>query len=105
MRKFNKIVLNKILSVKESKKLSQNEIALNTGINQSTVSRILNGEILGQNSSIKKICKYLCIDLSKDVKVEASKSNILMDALNETWDGTEEHAQAISDVIRSLNSF
>ena len=85
--------------------LTQQGISTATQINQSQVSRILNGRFTRISSrNIMHICEYLCVDMqNNDVKrPDPSKSSLLMDALSHVWDGTEEGERVLAGLIGSI---
>ena len=86
------------------KKVSQLEIAAATGIDQSQVSRILNGEFRRSSKNVQKLCLYANSLLGISEKPSPATNQVLMLAIGDVWDGTDKHAMALATVIRSLSS-
>lgn len=107
-------ITTKISPFEVSKRLSavfdgrgelQKSIAKEVGVNQSQVSRILNGKFKNAESkNVIKICKYANISLKKDHEIppDPSKNTVLMAAIGQIWDGSDKHAEAIAEVLRAL---
>lgn len=51
----------------------------------------------------KSVSAYVLAYSSAVPRERVASSDILMDALADTWDGTPHHAQALAAVIRSLS--
>ncbi|MGZ3857875.1 MAG: helix-turn-helix domain-containing protein [Bacteriovorax sp.] len=83
---------------------NQDSIAINTGIDQSQISRILNGKFKkAQGRNVEKICKYANISLKNlEMPPDPSKNKVLMTAIEQIWDGSDKHAEAIAEVLRAL---
>lgn len=90
------------LRLKEMGKL-QAEIACDTGLSQSQISRIVSGKFKLCSKNVLNLCKYAEIKLV-ECDLEAKWSNKLTNALNFAWDGTEEHAKAINKILRAIGS-
>lgn len=82
--------------------VTQAQIAVDLGVSQSQVSRILKGQGLRASRLAEEVCLY--VERFQDgVTADAVRSNDeLVNALTETWDGSATHARALSSVIRSL---
>lgn len=70
-------------------------------VSQSQISRILSGQFRRRSKNVNLLCKYANIKFEKH-KIDPMRNRVLMDALGETWDGTDHHAKAIAKVIKSL---
>lgn len=94
-----------LLAAKRAKELglSQISIAAAVSASQSQVSRVLSGRSRRRSKLLTAVCKYVFLS-SRRHEARPEKSPALMAALSEVWDGTDEHAQALSLVIRSLGS-
>ena len=82
--------------------LTQVEIADALGASQSQVSRVLAGNSKRRSRLFDEVCRYVF-----SVRERASASTPpaeLTEALNAIWDGTPEHAKALTLVIRSLGA-
>lgn len=93
-------LLSQIQQFKSENSLTQEEIAKASGVDQSTVSRVLRGEKCRLDGSVVAICNYAKLNVNQGV--DPRKSQVLMEALEEVWDGSMEHAAALSKIIRSL---
>lgn len=84
--------------------LTQQRIAIETGISQSQVSRLLSGQSVRRSRAFDSVCTYvqrLANTVSTD---EVRRCGVLMDALAAVWDGSQSHADALAAVIRSLGA-
>lgn len=90
------------MRIKEMNK-TQINITEDTGINQSQVSRIVSGRFSLCSKNVRKLCKYANIEV-----VECDSNTIwnkkLMKVLNSAWDGTEEHAKAITQILLAVGA-
>jgi transcriptional regulator with XRE-family HTH domain len=88
--------------------LSQEQIAAAVDASQSQVSRVLSGTGKRRSRLFDRVCKYV-FSQAKSAKsattASASKHPALSAALADVWDGSEEHAEALALVIRSLGVF
>lgn len=82
--------------------LTQAEIANAIGASQSQVSRVLSGHIKRRTKLLEKLCIYAKKQMPHTDGPDVRTNSELMSALTEVWDGTEDHAQALAQVIRSL---
>lgn len=87
---------------KERESVTQMYIESRTGLDQSSVSRILSGHFSTANKSVLKICKLANIIIIKPT-IDPTTNQRLMQALEKTWDGTTRHANMIAKVIRALD--
>ena len=84
--------------------LTQEAIATAINVSQSQVSRVLSGAPVRRSKVFDRICKYVDSYSSGIPKEEVCRNPDLIDALSQTWDGTEIHAKALANVIRSLGA-
>lgn len=82
--------------------LTQAEIANAIGVSQSQVSQVLSGHIKHHTKLLEKLCIYANKQMPPIEKPDMRTNSELMSALTEVWDRTEDHAQALAQVIRSL---
>lgn len=82
--------------------LTQAAIASTIGVSQSQVSRVLAGHIKRRTKLLDALCVYAESQILHIDKPDVRKNSVLMSALTQVWDGTETHAQALAQVIRSL---
>lgn len=82
--------------------ITQQEIALALGASQPQVSRILKGVPVKRSRLLEEVLLYV-ERFEAGVTAQAVRDNdVLIEALKNTWDGSAQHAQALSAVIRSL---
>lgn len=84
--------------------LSQGAIAEAVGASQSQVSRVLSGTGKRRSKLFDQVCKYVISRTDPVTPIPVAKHPGLLAALSEVWDGTEEHAEALALVIRSLGA-
>lgn len=83
--------------------VSQQQIADALGASQSQVSRILSGQAQRHSRLAEDVCLYVERLAGGGVSAEAVKRNPdLVGAVQAVWDGSVDHARALSTVIRSL---
>lgn len=87
----------------KSEQMSQESLAEATGIHQSQISRILSGQVRRSSKNFILLCKF-AENLHSERKSSKKIHPALLSALEQTWDGSTEHAEAIAKVIRSLSS-
>jgi transcriptional regulator with XRE-family HTH domain len=83
--------------------ITQAQIAEALDASQSQVSRILAGRSMKSSRLLEEVCLY--VERFEDgVTTAAVRANDdLVNALQSAWDGSAEHARALSTVIRSLS--
>lgn len=97
-----------------SRGLKQGAVALITGVDQSQVSRICKGRFRTTSHNLIELCKYANIDISvmteqatipyySDGRCQGTQ--MMLNAINEIWDGSVEHAIALSELIRATRNF
>lgn len=85
----------------KAEKLTQKSLGAATGVHQSQISRILQGDCRKVGKNLNKICKYANIETSiPDSPPE--QSTALMAALRDTWNGSEQHAKQLAQLIRKV---
>lgn len=82
--------------------VTQSKIASAIGVSQSQVSRVLSGRIIRHTKLLERLCIYASSQLHLNKRPNVSRNAELMAALSEVWDGSDAHAQALAEVIRSL---
>jgi transcriptional regulator with XRE-family HTH domain len=96
--------LDKLRLLVTSRQVSQTDVSLATGVDQSQISRILAGQVRRVSGNVIELCKFANnFDVSPDR--DPSESAVLMSALRSVWDGTPAHAEAIASVLLSLRKF
>ena len=80
--------------------VTQAQIAVDLGVSQSQVSRILKGQGVKASRLAEEVFLYV-EKFEFGVTADAVRGNEeLVDALTATWDGSATHAKALSSVIR-----
>jgi transcriptional regulator with XRE-family HTH domain len=82
--------------------IAQEDAAKGSKMSQTTVSRILKGELRTHTRALIRLCKYAKIPAYQEIETDPAKSQLLMQALRDTWDGSADHAKALARVIKSL---
>lgn len=82
--------------------MTQKQVAFAIGASQSQISRILSGRIIRRTRLFEKLCIYASSQLHFGKRPDVRRNTELMSALGEVWDGSDEHARALAQVIRSL---
>lgn len=82
--------------------ITQNQIAEAIKADQSQVSRVLSGKSKKASRVFNAVCNYVnCMSPSID-QAFVKPNDELLGAIASVWDGSAEHASALSNVIRSL---
>lgn len=84
--------------------ITQTQIALAINADQSQVSRVLSGNSKRASRVFNEVCNYVNNFSTPQLSTSITNKKIL-DAIEAVWDGTEEHAIALSNVIKSLGAF
>lgn len=84
--------------------ITQQIIQSVSGVHQTQISRILSGQIKRVSKNVVKLCKFEQ-ELHKAQSTHEEINPRVRQAVEEVWDGTELHAEAIAKVIRSLKGF
>jgi len=79
-----------------------NKIARDTKIDQSQVSRILSGKFVRVGPHVLQICKYADITFMLPTVKQKIISKKLIEAIDNTWDGTPEVEEILCNVINSI---
>lgn len=82
-------------------RLTQQAIATAVDASQAQVSRVLAGRLKNRSRLFEEISFYVLSSTGRSKKSAVLKNDVLQDALAETWDGTKDHAHALSAVIRA----
>ncbi|MHB8698291.1 MAG: helix-turn-helix domain-containing protein [Sulfuricaulis sp.] len=94
--------IKKLATLVAEKKLSQPDIARETGVDQGQVSRILAGHSKRLSRNTLKLCQY-----AETVKPDSVSTNTARD-LQETilgiWNGTSQHAQALKQLLQTIDA-
>lgn len=79
------------------------QISDSTGVHVSQVSRILAGQVKRASPNVEKICNF-----AKSAKFQPSSSSdeeLLRAEIHRLWDGTPEHALALSKLLGAIGSY
>ncbi|WP_029936253.1 hypothetical protein [Thiomicrospira pelophila] len=79
-------------------------IAEKHGMVQSTVYRNLKMTQVSITPSLKKLCNYAKVELPEHSGVNPRSSKIIMDAIQEVWDGSDAHAKKIRRLLLVAHS-
>ncbi len=83
--------------------LTQSAYAAKAGVNQSTMCRLeQDSDRKRLSTSLKKLCNYAEIDIYKTQVKDIRTQKKMLDALESIWDGTEEHATALTNLLKAL---
>lgn len=89
-----------LLTLIQSRRLSQKSIAKAAKVSQASVSRALRGHIERQGRARTKLFNYIHQELQNEVLSGTGKEKVVK-AFENIWDGSEEHAAAIAKIIRA----
>lgn len=81
--------------------VSQQELAIATGVHQSQISRMLSGNAKRVSKNLVKVSEYL-ENLHGGYANKSEIPRVLKDAIQFSWDGTPGHAEVLARVIISL---
>jgi predicted transcriptional regulator len=98
---IERVVLERLKFAVEVLGMSQQDLAVATGVHQSQISRMLSGNVKRVSKNLKKVAAYLDDLHGKDAK-GSEIPEVLADAIRFSWDGTPMHAEALARVIVSL---
>lgn len=79
---------------------TQSALSKASGVHQPTISRLLRGELRRIASEVKLLCDYANISIYTNQT--PGENAVLMTALQDVWDGTDEDAARIANVLRSV---
>ena len=86
--------------------LTQQELAAASGVHQSQVSRILAGSVKRPSRNIDRLCNYAKSRRRPgraDRRGSAALPQVLAGVLSRVWDGSEEHAHALVDLLEAVD--
>ncbi len=74
-----------------------------TGVHTSQVSRILAGKVKRVSPNVEKICKFAkVVQLQQGTR---GSEELLWKAVKDVWDGTNEHAMALANLLRAIDCY
>lgn len=82
---------------------TQASIAMELGMDQSQLSRIIRGQFKRLSPHVRNLCSYAHIDVESIVPCKKHQiSKKLRDVVEEVWDGSVRHERALIKTIKSL---
>lgn len=94
--------IKKLATLVAEKKLSQPDIARETGVDQGQVSRILAGQSKRLSRNTLKLCQY-----AETIGPDSTSTTTARD-LQETilgiWNGTSQHALALKQLLQTIDA-
>jgi hypothetical protein len=91
----------RIKTILGSRNISQTAISEAAQVDQATVSRILARCPRRGGKAFIRVCNYAFTLEASGVRTDPSKCRELMSALQEVWNGSAEHAEALAAIIRA----
>ena len=85
-----------------SRQFSQTQLAKAIGVHQSQVSRILSGQSKISSPNVRKICKYADSMRAVAGVSSADPKQLLGNAVQQIWDGSLDHARALTALIEAV---
>lgn len=89
----------------EQEDVTLRQVSIRIGVDVSQVSRYLNGHFKRMSPNLEALCKFAKVDWTKAGRTDPRKSQVLIGALSDVWDGTREHAEALAGTILSLRNY
>lgn len=87
----------------KSRQLGLKHISDATGVHISQVSRILSGKVKRASPNVEKICKFA--ELADLPQGTIGSEELLWKAIKEVWDGTDEHAVALTNFLAAIGRY
>jgi transcriptional regulator with XRE-family HTH domain len=84
-----------ITELLEREGITQKVLAERAGIHQTTVSRALKRQPQRNTAAYASLCRYM----QQNAATSISSASPVMDAVRDTWDGSDEHAAALAKLI------
>lgn len=86
--------------------LKQSQIALEAGVSQSAVSRLLREAPNRYSPAFRKLCRYAVEITARSAarEVRPLENVDLTSAIRDVWNGTPEHARALAAIIRAVGA-
>lgn len=95
-------LIKKLATLVAEKKLSQPDIARETGVDQGQVSRILAGHSKRLSRNTLKLCKYA--ETIGPASTSTTTAHDLQEAILGIWNGTSQHAQALKQLLQAIDA-
>ncbi|TMK40055.1 MAG: helix-turn-helix transcriptional regulator [Actinobacteria bacterium] len=84
-----------IADLLEREGIGQKVLAERAGVHQATVSRALKRQPSRRTAAYARLCSYM----QQYAASRPAPTDPVLDAVRETWDGSEEHARALAKLI------
>lgn len=88
--------------VRKQRGHSKIEAARLAKVHQSPANRIMNGHCRRVGKNLLRLCKYANFPDGENAKPNPGSNEILMRALSAAWDGTEEGAHSLAQVLLGI---
>jgi transcriptional regulator with XRE-family HTH domain len=92
--------LKRLALAVRTRQVTQTQIATETGVHQSQVSRILSGNVRRGSPNARRLCRYA--EGIAGMTPSGSLEDSLALAVHSIWDGSAAHAEAITDLLGAL---
>lgn len=84
-----------------ARRVTQKEIAQDSGVDQSQVSRILAGSAKRESHNVQRLCRY-----ARSIRTAPGVADLgrrqIDNAVDKLWDGSTAHARAIAKALDSM---
>jgi transcriptional regulator with XRE-family HTH domain len=101
MNDFPPMVIASRLKTKvERRGISQAQLAANTGVHQSQLSRILRGDFKRIGKNVRKVCHFLSV---KPRDFQRSNPR-LAKAITALWDGSRKHERVLIHLLKAVEA-
>ncbi|HQR69909.1 MAG TPA: hypothetical protein PLE54_04855 [Burkholderiaceae bacterium] len=84
-----------------ARRVTQEEIAQHSGVDQSQVSRILAGSAKRESQNVQRLCRY-----ARSIRTAPGATDLgrrqIDNAVDKLWDGSAAHARAIAKALDSM---
>ena len=95
-------LFGRLAEIVKDRQVTQMNIAEETEIHQSQISRILSGQALRYSPNVEKLCNYARSLIEVGRNTHSYDALDLNDALTRIWDGSPAHAKALKEVLRAI---
>lgn len=95
-------LLRSLASKVETGHVTQLQIARETGVHQSQISRILSGNTKRLSKNVEIVCNYAESTIAPASIGGNIARRALTAAILDIWDGTQRHADVLEDAIRAI---
>lgn len=85
--------------------LSINDLAIASGVDYYAIRRFRKDGVRNKTNAAVKLCTYFNILMTETKEVQKNELDKLISELNSAWDGSESHAQLLTELIRITKYF